>query len=1061
MLCSRRIQHKRWIALFIAAFLLSPVVLKSALAQDAAKEADAAATREYAVALGFQKKKLYTQAASRWAKFIQAHPKSERIPNANYHLGVCQFQLKQLPAAQTTFQGVLSKYPTFQHLDGAQFNLGLVQYNVAIASAKPADYKVAATTFAVVPAKFAKSKYAPDALYYQAECLYLSGDKAAAIPVYQKVVTSFPKSPLLPQMYYALGTTQQELEQFGEAATTYQAYVTKFPKGAQVNECRLRLGMAQLSLKKYLEAEKLFAVVAAVPEFAYADFALLQQAQAVFAQEKLPESAVLYESLPKKFVKSGYIGAALLAGGKCRFRAKQFAEAQADLTPVTLNKELAEAAEANYWLARTLIELKKPADAVKVAEPAIAAYPKSEFLPQLVFVRIDALFDQETRRKETVALYATFAKAYAMHELAPIAQYRACFSAHSLQDYPSAAMNAETFLANPLFAKHMLAPDVLYIGGESYLLAEKPDLVKAEALYRRLITEHAMHKQVPQSRVRVGFCLYSSKKYDDAVAFLTQSIPTLKEPNLLAETYLLIGRSHGEANRPKPAIVAFQASVAANPKWERGDEVLFALALGLRTDKNDAAAANQLTKLNAAFPKSTFRDQAFYQLADIAFVAKNYDFAVTNYRQVVTGFPKGDTAPPAQYGIGSALFQKEDYANSVAELGKLLTAYPTAEISAKGTYLRGLAYQRLKKFAPAVADLTKFIASKPAEKDAIDAQFALALCQIGLKQHPQAIATLTALLAAKPDYSDADKAYYELAFAYFATKKDKEAADTLQTLASKLPDSPLVGECWFRVGEFHEKSKNLPEAAKAFTTGLTKAKKPELRERLFYKLGWVQYEQKAYPDATKSFLTQIQEYPKGELLNDGTYLAAESLYRQNKFTEALPLYLKVVTAKAEKYHARALYRSGDCAANAKQWPASQLHYQALITQFPKFEQINEARYGLGFALQNQTKLDEAKKVYLEVTKATNTETAAKCRFMIGECSFAQKNYSDAVEHFLEAAIGYPYEEWQALGYFEAGRCFIELKDTAKAQETLETVIKKFPKHDRAKDAATLIAGLEK
>src|SRR5205085_5048633 len=130
---------------------------------------------------------------------------------------------------------------------------------------------------------------------------------------------------------------------------------------------------------------------------------------------------------------------------------------------------------------------------------------------------------------------------------------------------------------------------------------------------------------------------------------------------------------------------------------------------------------------------------------------------------------------------------------------------------------------------------------------------------------------------------------------------------------------------------------------------------------------------------------------------------------------------------------------------------SQKAYAALIEQFPNFELIQEARYGVGWALQNQDKLEEARAVYEQVTKATNTETAAKSRFMIGECAFRQKKHREAVEHFLEAALAYPYEEWRALGHYEAGRCFIALKDTPKALDELETVVKKYPKHPRAKD----------
>ena len=59
-----------------------------------------------------------------------------------------------------------------------------------------------------------------------------------------------------------------------------------------------------------------------------------------------------------------------------------------------------------------------------------------------------------------------------------------------------------------------------------------------------------------------------------------------------------------------------------------------------------------------------------------------------------------------------------------------------------------------------------------------------------------------------------------------------------------------------------------------------------------------------------------------------------------------------------------------------------------------------------------------------------------------------------MEHFLEAALAYPYPNGRPWATYEAGRCFIALKDTPKKPSTtLETVVKKFPKHARAKDAA--------
>src|SRR5262249_51235559 len=123
-------------------------------------------------------------------------------------------------------------------LDAAHFNLGLALYNVGLASNKPDDLRTAGKAFAEVPARFAKSKHAAPALYYQGECLYRAGDVAGAVALYRKVVAEHPGSDVLPDAYYALGTAQQELGQDKDAATTFQSFIAKFPKDKLAGECR-------------------------------------------------------------------------------------------------------------------------------------------------------------------------------------------------------------------------------------------------------------------------------------------------------------------------------------------------------------------------------------------------------------------------------------------------------------------------------------------------------------------------------------------------------------------------------------------------------------------------------------------------------------------------------------------------------------------------------------------------------------------------------------------------------------------------------------------------------
>ncbi|MEJ7595176.1 MAG: tetratricopeptide repeat protein [Planctomycetaceae bacterium] len=141
---------------------------------------DPVATREYAVALGFQKKKLFDQASVRWTQFIAKYASDSRIAHAHYHLGVCQLQSGK-PEAAETFRRILSQFATFEQRDAVQFNLGLALYNAALASKKPDDFRAASVEFAKVSTDYGPSTHVPASLYYQAESIFQAGDQAGRL----------------------------------------------------------------------------------------------------------------------------------------------------------------------------------------------------------------------------------------------------------------------------------------------------------------------------------------------------------------------------------------------------------------------------------------------------------------------------------------------------------------------------------------------------------------------------------------------------------------------------------------------------------------------------------------------------------------------------------------------------------------------------------------------------------------------------------------------------------------------------------------------------------------
>lgn len=1055
---------RRWPAwaVAIATFCFVQFLGRPAPAEE--PKADSAATREYAVATGLQNKQLYPQAAARWQKFIETFPSDARLDRAHFHLGACQLHAGEPIKAAATFRTLLKNYPNFAARDAAQYNLATALYKVGLQSKRPEDLKLAGEAFAQLVAAYPESKQAPAALFYQAESLYAAGAGESAPPLYEKILANYPQSDFAAEARFALGAMQQELGQDAAAVATFQAFLTAHPQDAHASEAKLRLGVSLLALKKYDEAQQTLAQAAAIADFPLADLALLRQAQC-FAEKKQPDQAVaLYQSFPGKFPKSKHLGAAQLAAGKLLYQQAKYPQAQAALAAtVAANTETSP--EAAYWLAKTLTKQKHAAAALVEIEKAVQAYPQSGFLPLLELGRIDVLYELPDRRKETIALYSQFVQRHPDHESAPEAAYMAALAALTVGEFGEAQRRAHEFLANDKYREHILRPEVLFVAAESLVLDgaaqdRAAQAAKAEPLYRELIAKFPMSRHSPASRVRLGLCLYLQKKYQPAIAELTQSIGGLADPALAAEAQFLIGRSHRDANRAGPAAAAFRESLRVKPDWPRADEVYLALAESLQAEAKFDEALAELGRLLASLPNSTLRDQALYESAAISERQGKHDDALRHYELLVSQLPNSPLTPAATYGAGKAKFAKEDFAGAVAATTAVIDRFAASDSAPRARYLRALARQRLKQFQPAIEDLQNYLAAKPASADALDARYAMALCQLGLNQPAQAAETLKAIVNEAPTYARADQAYYELGFALAEAKQEAAAADAWRHLATKFGNSPLAAESWFRVGEFHERSQQWPQALEAFRHGRQKAKTAELQEKLQFKLGWVQYQAEQFAPAAKEFTAQLQSFPSGRLAPDATYLAGECLFRTRKFAEALRRFDQAIQQKQEKYLARAFYRAGASAAEGKQWGASESYYQALVSQFPKFEQINEARYGLGLALQNQEKLAEAKQVYEQVTRETETETAAKSRFMVGECAFREKKYDEAVEHFLTAALGYPYEEWQALGYFEAGRCLNELKNTAKAIEMFETVVKKFPAHPKAKDARALLAKLK-
>jgi TolA-binding protein len=883
----------------------------------------------------------------------------------------------------------------------------------------------------------------------------------------------------LDRAHYYLGICQLHAKKYAEAVNTFQTLLAKYPAFSNAEGAHYNLAMARyqaaLDSKRREDfqaaAEALGALTAKYPQGKYTAAALYYRGESLSAAGDPRQAIEAYRKVVNDFPASSIAADAYYALGTSQQEQGRDADAIATFqkfldTPALAGHEFA--AEVRLRLALSLLKEKKYAEAEPqfAAVAAIAAFPNAD----LAMLRQGECRLQTGKPAEAAALLAELPKKFPNSAYKPAAQLAAgkgYFAAGKLGDAqqildPLAKANdrqsaeAACWLARALVKtgrpqEALAAVEHALGGGPSAETASYLELARAEALW-----------EIPDRRKEAGV-------FFEKFASTHPDHPSAAQSLFLAASAALENKDYAAARRSAETLLGDPR--LSRPQWAPGMLLIVAQSHLAEAGVDPLKAEARFRQLIDRFPKSGEAAQAYYKLGEIALRQKKYDDAIGRYKQCLEQFPQGDFVARSQYGLAAASFAKGDQTGALAALDKLSAAAPEASLAARAHYLRGLVLQRQKQFESAAKEFEAFLAGNPSAEDAAEARYALALCRIAVKQFDQATATLAALLQQKADYAQADWAYYELAQALLREDRTDAAAAALATLAEKLPRSPLAAEGWFQVGRSYEaaadraaaaeqKTAAAVRAAQAYEAGLTKAPPADLQEKLRYKLADVQFRQKQFEQAAATLQAQLRDQPGGSLAGPARFLAAECLFRQDKFAEALPLFARVADDKVEKYQALALYRAGTCAANQKKWPESQKFFETLTREFPAFEQFLDARYGLALALQNQGRLAEARAIDEQVAKATDTETAAKARFMVGEIAFAERKYEDAIEQFVMVTSGYAYKHWQALAQFEIGRCFLSLGKRQRAVEAFQTIVDKYPDHAKAADAARMLAELK-
>jgi TolA-binding protein len=314
--------------------------------------------------------------------------------------------------------------------------------------------------------------------------------------------------------------------------------------------------------------------------------------------------------------------------------------------------------------------------------------------------------------------------------------------------------------------------------------------------------------------------------------------------------------------------------------------------------------------------------------------------------------------------------------------------------------------------------------------------------------------------AALPQAESRARMLYDAAWAYKVAGDDPSAA--YQKLIAEFGTLSLGVEARLELAEtLIEKKpddaiKLLKDALDAEPTD--KPTPPDTAERIRIRLGAALFEKKDIAAAMAQF-DAVAGNEKSPHRGAALYRSAECLMSEKKWEEAknkLAIFRdNGAFHNIPQVSDRALLRLGNTLTELKQWDAARQAYETVVARFGEANTwAVDARYGMGWVLQNAGRYDEAVNAYAAVTQKTTDDRAGRAHLQIGLCRAAQKKWDDAGKALATVYYGYDLPDLKFASMVEHARILADQKYTPEAVKLLERVVKESGKDGPWSKAAT-------
>lgn len=1042
-----------------AAALACALVLCAVQQSGAADSAGDAALEKLYNGNALYNMKLYSAATAEYRNFLAAYPQHPKADEARFGLALSFYGSGKFAEAEPLLKGLLAGGKA-----GDRQQLLVLLGDCVNRLRGPAESeKIFADPAAM---QGTNTYYRNLALAYLAESLFRQQkwqDLAAAA---DRALKLLPRDELAARVGYQGALARYQLKQMDAAARGFEALlpaVTNTPLEAQV---AFLLGESLREGGKAAAAELAYGQAAAKAGGDLLEESLFRLGFVRFVLGRYDESAnTLRQCLANN--PSNRAAEATLYLGRAWLERSNFNAAEQTLQKASQSNSVF-AAEAALWLSRVYSRQNRVDDALKVFSDSLQRFRGDPLLADLLFEQAGLYMAQQKHAEAAAAFSRIEQERPKWPRLEEVLQLHA-LCAHRTKDYRVSIALCDRFTAAT--TNKSALPDVLFLKAESQYLANpaKPD--EALALYKEY---RARFPNEPKNgdavSLRIGQILHGNGAWKDALGFLVPlraRSARAGEEKVFGEVPFLAGDCHFRLEQWALAVEALEEYVDARGKKGAGgrpnlDTAFLELALAqVKLAKPDAAVPN-LEQLISLCPQSRHLPVALSELGRLYYESRKAGEAKRCLQRVATEFPESPQRPQAEYYLG--WLNLDAGADAPAETNFLQVVQRAANepLAADSRLQLGLLQLRAQRFRDAWGQLSALRNAFPdfARMDEATYSAGIALARQG--QNDQAIELFKAVLEKYPKAAMADRAAYELAWCHRRASRNAEAVKSYELLLQQYPQSQVAERARFEMAELTFDAKNFDAVVGQLNQTIAGSADSSVKEQAMFRLGWAYMSKGDAEAAAKAFEAMVAGFPQSERAATAHYQAGEMCVKLKDFERALGHFTAAVAIRnAKEIRESALIRQGEMQNLTGKFgdaAATYVHFQG---EFPTSKWIQQARFGAGWAVENQRQYERAMQEYRKVVAERATdEISARAQFQIGECLFALQRYDEAVQELVRVDVNYRFPAWSGKALFEVGRALEVKGDRARAAEQYRLVMDRFPKEEVGAAARTRLFELQ-